>query len=135
MEADITTLLAVESYVKEHASEVRGVKVLPDADIAVLYEISISEVHRIVARNKRRFPPDFMLLLNEKEKKRLSLTGKKVYAFTWSGILMLGGQLRSSRAKRTHMQMIELYVGSMPGKVFEILSEIQNHEKRLDEQH
>jgi hypothetical protein len=130
MKEDLTTLLAVEAYVQEHEREVRGEKVLPDADIAALYEISILEVHRIVTRNKRRFPPDFMLLLNEEEKKRLSLKGKKVYAFTWSGILMLGGQLKSSRAIRTHMQMIELFVGSMPGKVFKILLEIKDHGQR-----
>ena len=134
MKENVTTLLAVEAYVQEHTREVRGEKVLTDANIAALYEISLTEVRRIVARNKRRFPPDFLLVLNEEEKKRLSLKGKKVYGFTWRGILMLGGQLKSSRAIRTHMQMIELFVGSIPGKVFEVLSEIQNHGQRFDEQ-
>lgn len=100
-----------------------------EADAASLYEISKEELHQTVARNKRRFPPDFMFLLDEEEKKEISLTGKKVYAFTQAGMLMLGGQLKSSRATRAHMQMIELFVGRMPGKVFELLSGIQNQEK------
>ena len=129
MERNITTLLAVETFIQEHTREIRGEKVLPDTDVAGLYEISIEELHKTVGRNKRRFPPDFMLLLNEEEKKKLSLTGKKVYAFTQAGILMLGGQLKSDIARRTNMQLIELFVGMMPGKVFEILSSVQNQNK------
>ena len=125
MNKNITTLLAVETYIQECAREIRGDKILLDTDVANLYKISMEELHRTVAENKNRFPQDFMFLLKEEEKQKLTLTGKKVYAFTQAGILMLGGQLKSSRAIRTHIQIIELFVDSMPGKVFEILSEIQ----------
>jgi len=125
MNKNITTLLAVETYIRECAREIRGDKILLDTDVANLYKISIEELHRTVAENKNCFPQDFMFLLEEEEKQKLSLTGKKVYAFTQAGILMLGGQLKSSKAIRTHIQMLELFVDSMPGKVFEILSEIQ----------
>lgn len=129
MDKNITTLLAIETFVQEHTREIRGEKILTDGDVAHLYEISIAEVHSVVARNKKRFPPDFMFLLDEEEKKEFLLTREKVYAFTWGGILVLGGQTKSSRAIRTHMQMIELFVGRMPGKVFEELSEIQNQKE------
>ncbi len=124
MEKNISAILALETFMQERMYVVRGVKVLPDTDIAVLYETDIAELHRIVSINKKRFPPDFMFLLNEDEKKILSLTVEKACVFTWGGILMLGGQLKSSRAIRTHMQLIEVFVDRMPGKVFEILSEI-----------
>ena len=42
------------------------------------------------------------------------------------GILMLGGQLKSDRAVRMHLQLIKFFVDSMPGSVFEILSNLQN---------
>ena len=129
MERNITTLLAVEAYIQGHTREIRKEKVLTDLDVAGLYEVSIEELHKTVNKNKSRFPSDFMFLLDEEEKKELSLTGKKVYAFTQAGILMLGGQLRSDRAIKTHMQLIELFVGEMPGKVFEILSNLQNQKK------
>jgi len=129
MDKNITTLLAVETFIQEHTREIRGEKILPETYVASIYEISIEELHRTVGKNKRRFPPDFMFLLDEEEKKKLSLTGKKIYAFTQAGILMLGGQLKNDRAIRTQMQLIELFVSRMPGKVFEILSEIQNRHK------
>ncbi len=125
MNKDITTLLALETYIRECAREIRGNKILLDTDVANLYKISIKELYKTVAENKNRFPQDFMFLLEEEEKQKLSLTGKKVYAFTQTGILMIGGQLKSNRAIRTHIQMIELFVDSMPGKIFEILSEIK----------
>ncbi len=131
MNNNITTLLAVETFVQEHTKEIRGERVLTDQDVALLYEVSLAEVHRVVARNTKRFPSDFMFLLNDEEKGELSLTKEKVYAFTWGGILMLGGQMKSDRAIRTHMQMIELLVDRMNGKVFELLSDIQNPENEL----
>ena len=121
MNKDITTLLAIETYIRECARDIRGDKIFLDSDVVKLYKISIEELYRIVAKNKNRFPQDFMFYLTEEEKKNLSLTRKKVYAFTEAGILMLGGQLKSSRAIRTHIQMIELFVGSMSGKAFELL--------------
>jgi len=129
MDKNITTLLAVETYIQEHTREIRGEKALTDTDVAGLYQISLEELHKTVGRNKKRFPADFMFLLNEEEKKKLSLTGKKVYAFTQMGIFMLGGQLKSDIARKTNMQLIELFVGMMPGKVFEILSDVQNQDK------
>ena len=121
MEKEITTFLAVEAYIEENYREVRGKRILPDTDVAKLYSVSIEDIHKTVTKEKKRFPLDFMFLLSEEEKKKLSLTGKKVYAFTQMGILMLGGQLRSDRAIKTYMQLLELFVGRMPGKIYEFL--------------
>ena len=129
MKTDISALLVVENFIDEHARVIRNENVLTDEVVAKLYEISVEEVHSVVEKDKRRFPSDFMFLLNGKEKKKLLSKRDKIYVFTWGGILMLGGQLKSTRAIRTHMQMIELFVGQMPGKVFEILSEIQSIKK------
>jgi len=64
MDKNITTLLAVETFIQEHTREIRGEKILPETYVASIYEISIEELHRTVEKNKRRFPSDFMFLLN-----------------------------------------------------------------------
>ncbi len=129
MKNNITPLLAVEKYISEHQREIRGYTILIDSDIAGLFGASIDEIQEVVKKNPRRFSGDFAFLLNDDEKGKLFLTGKKIFAFTQSGIMMLGGQLKDKRALRMHMQLVELFVGSMPGKVFGILEEIQKQGK------
>jgi phage regulator Rha-like protein len=129
MGADITTLLAVEAFILEHARNLRNMKVLLDVDVASIFNVSQEELYNAVKKNRKRFPPDFMFQLIAEEKKELLLSGKKIFAFSQMGIMMLGGQLKSSRAIKTHMQLIELFVGSMPNKVFDILSGLQNQNK------
>jgi phage regulator Rha-like protein len=126
MDRNFTTFLAVEAFIQEHSREIRGEKVLIDLDVACLYEISLVELYKIIGKNKRRFPPDFMFMLNNEEKEKLSLKSKKVFAFTQMGILMLGGQLKSYKAVRMHLQLINFFVDNMPGSVFEMLSNLQN---------
>jgi phage regulator Rha-like protein len=125
MERNISTFLAFEALIQERTREIRKEKVLLDIDVAGLYEISLAELYKIIAKNKRRFPPDFMFILNNEEKEKFSLKSKKVFAFTQMGILMLGGQLKSDRAVRMHLQLIEFFVDRLPGSVFEILSDQQ----------
>jgi len=50
---------------------IRGIKVMLDADLAVLYEVSTKALNQAVKRNERRFPPDFMFRLTKKEKGEL----------------------------------------------------------------
>ncbi len=126
MGKNITTFLAFEAFIQERTRKIRKEKVLLDIDVARLYEISLAGLYKVIEKNKSRFPPDFMFMLNNEEKEKLSLKSKKVLAFTQMGILMLGGQLKSDRAVRMHLQLIEYFVDSMPGKVFEILSDLQN---------
>ncbi len=42
----------------------RGQKVMPDADLAVLHGVSTGRLIEQVKRNWRRFPPDFMFQLS-----------------------------------------------------------------------
>ena len=46
---------------------IRGQKVMLDKDLADLYEVSTGRLNEQVKRNIRRFPPDFMFQLTEKE--------------------------------------------------------------------
>jgi len=46
---------------------VRGQKVILDRDLAALYGVRTSILKRAVARNAKRFPADFMFVLDNQE--------------------------------------------------------------------
>ena len=45
--------------------EIRGIKVMLDHDLAVLYEVETKNLNLAVKRNTRRFPKDFMFQLTK----------------------------------------------------------------------
>lgn len=47
---------------------IRGEKVMLDADLAVLYDVSMKRLNEQVKRNRDRFPVDVMFQLTESEK-------------------------------------------------------------------
>ena len=47
--------------------EVRGQRVMLDADLAEIYGIETKVLNQSVRRNKDRFPQDFMFILNESD--------------------------------------------------------------------
>ena len=51
--------------------EIRGYKVMMDADLAALYETETKILKQQVKRNIDRFPKDFMFLLTKEEKVQL----------------------------------------------------------------
>jgi hypothetical protein len=46
---------------------IRGVKVMFDKDLAILYDVTTGNLNKAVKRNLDRFPSDFMFQLNKKE--------------------------------------------------------------------
>lgn len=99
MEGDISLFLAIEKMMQEKMFLHQGKLVVKDADLAMVYEVKIKELRTKIRKNRSRFPSNF-----------ITETGKGEYALTEPGILMLGGLLRSERARRAHMQFIEYFV-------------------------
>jgi hypothetical protein len=52
---------------------IRGEKVMLDADLAMLYGVEVRILNQAVARNRKRFPSDFMFQLSAKEFENLRL--------------------------------------------------------------
>ena len=52
---------------------IRGHKVMLDADLAVLYGVSVGRLNEAVKRNRDRFPDDFMFQLSPPEFHNLKL--------------------------------------------------------------
>jgi hypothetical protein len=99
MEGDISLFLAVEKIMKENMFLHKGKLVVKDTDIAGIYEVKIKDLRTKIINNISLFPSDFMIETNKGE-----------YALTEPGILMLGGLLKSKRAKSVHIQFIEYFV-------------------------
>jgi hypothetical protein len=98
----------------------RGYKVMLDRDLAVLYGVETKELKRAVRRNIRRFPDDFMFVLDKQELRNLrcqfgtsSVWGGTRYppmAFTEQGIAMLSGVLMSARAVEVNIAIMRAFV-------------------------
>jgi hypothetical protein len=74
---------------------VRGLKVMLDRDLAMLYGVETRALNQAVKRNRDRFPVDFMFELTREEIRNISQSvtcsstmkhAKSVYAFTEQGV-------------------------------------------------
>ena len=92
-----------------------------DADLAELYGVSTGRLNEQVARNRARFPQDFMFQLTRDEYDNLkshSATSsgewggrrKLPYAFTEQGVAMLSSVLRSKRAIQVNIDIMRAFV-------------------------
>jgi hypothetical protein len=99
--------------------EVRGQKVMLDADLAVLYGIATKVLNQAVRRNKDRFPEDFMFSISDSEYSNLksqnvtsSWGGKRKPAtvFTEHGVTMLASVLRSETAIKMNIAIVRAFI-------------------------
>ena len=104
--------------------EVRGVRVMLDFDLAVLYQVETKVLKQSVRRNLDRFPEDFMFEMTEQEYNSLiiSLRSQIVtsnerggrrhmpFAFTEHGVIMLASLLRSEIAVQMSVQITRAFV-------------------------
>ena len=97
---------------------IRGVKVMLDRDLAILYEVETRALNQAVKRSMKRFPDDFMFQLTKTEFENLmsqivisSWGGirKMPYAFTEQGVAMLSGILTSDRAISVNIQIMRTF--------------------------
>jgi hypothetical protein len=118
--------------------QVRGHRVMLDADLAALYGVETGALVRAVKRNAYRFPEDFMFQLTSQEFEILrcqfgissSWGGRRhpPYAFTEQGVAMLSSVLRSSRAVQVNVEIMRAFV-----RLRRILAENAGLARRLDD--
>ena len=128
---------------------IRGVKVMFDRDLAILYGVETKRLKEAVRRAIFRFPEDFMFELTKEElsnwrsqfgtSKREKM-GLRVppFAFTEYGLLMLASVLNSERAIQINIQIVRIFsrMRKMIESHAEILSKLEQLEKKdieLDE--
>ena len=99
---------------------VRGVKVMIDRDLALLYGVPTKALNQAVKRNIGRFPAHYMFQLSRQEKqelvtncdrfKALKHSTSLPYAFTEQGVAMLSSVLNSERAIKINIQIIDAVI-------------------------
>lgn len=111
-----------ETEICSHIYEVRGVKVMLDSDLAIIYGTTTAQLKRQVRRNIIRFPDDFMFQLTMEEAKSLRCQngiinkgrGNHVkyapFAFTELGVSMLSSVLTSDVAALANINIMRAFV-------------------------
>lgn len=99
--------------------QIRGQRVLLDADLAELYDVDTKRLNEQVKRNADRFPADFMFQLTQEEfadlKSQFATSSwggrrKLPFAFTEHGAIMAASVLNSRRAVETSVYVVRAFV-------------------------
>lgn len=99
--------------------QIRGQRVLLDADLAALYEVNTKRLNEQVKRNADRFPADFMFQLTPEEfadlKSQFATSSwggrrKLPFAFTEHGAIMAASVLNSRRAVEMSVYVVRAFV-------------------------
>jgi hypothetical protein len=99
--------------------EFRGIKVMVDVDLAVLYGTETKKLKQQVRRNIKRFPPDFMFVLKTEEKRMLVSIAPRLshlkhsyinpMVFTEQGVAMLSSILNSTKAVQMNIEIMRAF--------------------------
>jgi len=125
--------------VSDRILSLRGVRVILDADLALLYGVETRRLNEQVRRNRDRFPPEFMFQMTNQELAVLmsqfatSKPGrggvrKPPLVFTEHGAIMAAAVLNSPRAIEVSVYVVRAFVQLREAMVLN--AEIG---KRLDE--
>jgi hypothetical protein len=113
----------------------RGLKVMLDFDLAVLYGVETKRLKEQVKRNLSRFPEDFMFELSKEEFEILrsqfatsSWGGTRYFpmAFTEQGVAMLSSVLNSEKAVQVNIEIMRAFANYRT-----LLIESKNFKKEL----
>lgn len=106
--------------IKSKICTLRGVQVILDRDLAILYNVETRALKQAVKRNISRFPEDFMFSLDDNEIQFLvsqsvipsikHLGGANPQAFTEQGVAALSSILTSQTAIEVSIQLMRAFV-------------------------
>jgi len=99
----------------------RGVQVMVDRDLALLYGVETRRLNEQVKRNIERFPEEFMFQMTSEELEnwmsQIATSNKEImglrklpFVFTEQGVSMLSAVLKSQTAVQTSIQIINSFV-------------------------
>ena len=118
-------LTITENTIKNLIYVIRGLQVMLDSDLAMLYQVETKRVNEGVKRNIKRFPESFCFQLCEDEflnlKSQIATSSlqegnghggkrKLPYVFTEQGIAMLSAVLRSDVAIQVSIKIMNTFV-------------------------
>ena len=139
---ELVTFVQIESRILE----VRGQKVMIDADLAEIYGVQTKALNQAVRRNLERFPRDFMFQLTKSEKEevvtncdhlgKLKYSSVLPFVFTEHGAIMAASVLNSPRAVEVSVQVVRAFVRlrEMITSNAELSRKLGEMEKKYDQQ-
>ena len=109
------------SQIENKIYAIRGLQVMLDSDLAVMYQVETQRINEQVKRYEKRFPDSFMFQLNQREwddlksqiaTSKLNHGGRRKlpYVFTEQGVSMLSAVLTSDTAIDVSIQIIQAFV-------------------------
>jgi hypothetical protein len=110
------------SNIENKIYTIRGLQVMLDSDLAMMYQVEPRVLNQAVKRNSERFPENFCFQLTDAEWQTLrsqfvTLEGGKgkhrkylPYAFTEQGVSMLSAVLKSDVAVKVSIQIMQAFV-------------------------
>lgn len=140
--------LSQQENIKNKIFTIRGVQVMLDNDLAVLYQTETKFINRAVKRNPQRFPEEFMFQLIEKEWTDLKYQfgtssehgGRRTlpFVFTEQGVAMLSAVLNTERAITASIQIMQAFVAMRNfllnnASVFQRLDQLEIKQLKTDE--
>jgi hypothetical protein len=131
-------------YIHSLIYEFRGIKVMLDFDLAVLYGVETKRLKQQVNRNRLRFPADFMFELTKEEMDSLRLhfaTSKRggtrypPMAFTEQGVAMLSTVLNSEKAIQINIEIMRAFARyrAIILKNVDFLKELGSLDEKIDQ--
>jgi len=120
METEKKDAIIAEEVIISKIYNIRGKQVMLALDLAELYQVETKVLNQQVKRNIRKFPHRYMFQLTKDEYDRLrsqNVTLKRgqhfkylPYAFTEHGVLMLSSVLKSERAEKVNILIIDTFI-------------------------
>lgn len=104
--------------IQQNIYTIRGIEVMLDSEIAVMYEVETKRINEAVRRNPDKFPDDLMFQLTREELDNLrsqiatanfSMTRTVPKAFTEQGIYMLATILKSEKATQVTLSIMRTF--------------------------
>lgn len=115
-----TEIAALDNDVKSFILTIRGVQVMLDRDLAMLYGVTTKRLNEQVKRNLARFPDTFRFVLSSEEMdelvancdrfKMMKHSSVTMCAFTEHGIIMLASVLKSDVAVEASIRITKTFV-------------------------
>jgi hypothetical protein len=140
---DKNEMMIPEEVILSKIYLIRGVKVMLDRDLAILYEVETRVLNQTVKRNEKRFPKDFMFQMSKEEidnwKSQIVISNsekmglrKPPLVFTEQGVAMLSSVLNSDRAIMVNIQIIRVFtkIRRLLETHSEILCKLEQIEKK-----
>ncbi len=149
--------IIVRKKIEDMIYEIRGVQVILDSDLAILYGVETKRINEAVRRNLEKFPDRFSWLLSDNEyinlRSQIATSswndnyGGRRYnprAFTEQGIAMLATILKSPLATKISINIIDAFVamrkyianGNYEKRIFSMprfSTKLIEHDNKLDE--